>query len=99
MRGPRIAAQVPIQGAMTMNTKTRSKLVLRRETLQSLSDGQLDGVAGGINSLACLLTIQSRNCIKRLHKIHVNDTVYRPDGNPPAQNDTVYRGGGKVIPV
>ena len=80
-----------------MNTQNRSKLVLRRETLQTLSSTQLDGVHGGITSLVCTLTIQSRRCIKQLQKL--DDTVYRPDGNPPAQNDTVYRGGGKVIPV
>ena len=80
----------------------RSKLVLNRETLRTLRSVDLDGVHGGAGTQACTVTIETRDCaVARLHDhAQVNDTVYRPDGNAPAQNDTVYRGGGsRAIPV
>lgn len=85
-----------------MSTHNSRKLVLHRETLRTISGVQLAGVQGGAETTVCTITIQTRQCAHA--EIHdysdINDTVYRPGDNPPAQNDTVYRGGrGRIIPV
>jgi len=84
-----------------MSNRIFNKLVLNRETLRTLSSVDLAGVQGGGETQACTITIETRQCeVARLHdKADVNDTVYRPGCNPPAQNDTVYRGGGRIVPV
>lgn len=85
-----------------MSTRNTKKLFLQRETLRTISGAQLGGVQGGAETQVCTITIQTRQCAHaELHDhLDVNDTVYRPGGNPPAQNDTVYRGGrGRIIPV
>ena len=84
-----------------MSSHPVSKLVLHRETLRTLRSVDLEGVHGGGDTQACTVTIETRQCVARLHdKIEVNDTVYRPGCEPPAQNDTVYRGGrGRIVPV
>jgi hypothetical protein len=85
-----------------MSKRTSIKLALHRETVRTLRSVDLDGVHGGANTQACTVTIETRQCaVDRLNDHgNVNHTVYPPGGDPPAQNDTMYRGGGgRIIPV
>jgi hypothetical protein len=86
---------------ITMSTHHRKKLALHRETLRTISGVNLADIHGGVDTQACTLTVETRLCDRAwIHdKLPINDTVYRPGDDQPGQNDTVYRGGGRVIPL
>ena len=71
------------------NKTTMKKLALQRETLRTLEANDLGGVNGGTGAITGAITGI------------LNNTVFHPDKQKPAPapNDTVYRGGGKVIAI
>lgn len=80
-----------------MNTQNLiKKLALHRETLRTLDTDTLGEVNGGNRPAD---GSDGGGILGKAVSKLFNDTVYHPNGNPPKLNDTVYRGGGKIIPV
>ena len=75
-----------------MSNHPIKKLSLQRETLRTLCSDELAGIHGGkdTGSLTPGFAALAQG---------IRDTVYRPDKDRPQYNDTVYRGGGRVVPV
>jgi hypothetical protein len=76
-----------------MSNTSLKKLALHRETLRTLEANDLGGVNGGTGGITGAVTGAITGVL--------NDTVFRPGKQKPAPapSGTVYRGGGKVIPV